>query len=69
MIEAALAETGVPREHCVMIGDTQFDMAMAVNAGVRALGVDWGYHSAQELFEAGAAAVAASPAQLKELLK
>jgi phosphoglycolate phosphatase len=69
MVDAALAETGVAREHCVMIGDTQYDMAMAVNAGVRALGVDWGYHTAQELFEAGAEAVAASPAHLKELLK
>jgi phosphoglycolate phosphatase len=69
MVDAALAETGVAREHCVMIGDTQFDMAMAVNAGVRGVGVDWGYHSTEELFEAGAEAVAASPAELKELLK
>ena len=51
-----------------MIGDTQFDMAMAVNAGVRALGVDWGYHTADELLEAGAEAVARDPAHLKELL-
>ncbi|MEQ1499702.1 MAG: HAD-IA family hydrolase [Novosphingobium sp.] len=69
MIDAALAETGVSRERCVMIGDTQFDMAMAVNAGVRALGVDWGYHSVEELFDAGAAAVATSPANLGELLR
>ena len=51
-----------------MIGDTQYDMAMAVNAGVRAIGVEWGYHSAQELHEAGAEAVARDPAHLKELL-
>ena len=68
MIEAALAETGAAREQCVMIGDTQFDMAMAVGAGVRALGVDWGYHTVQELFDAGAEAVASSPAHLGELL-
>ena len=68
MIEAALAETGAPRDACVMIGDTQFDMAMAVNAGVRALGVDWGYHTTQELFDAGAEAVATSPAHLGDLL-
>ena len=68
MIEAALAETGAAREACVMIGDTQFDMAMAVNAGVRALGVDWGYHTTQELFDAGAEAVATSPAHLGDLL-
>lgn len=68
MVDAALAETGVTRENCAMIGDTQFDMAMAVNAGVRALGVDWGYHTKEELFDAGAEAVAASPAHLRELL-
>ena len=52
-----------------MIGDTQYDMAMAVNAGVRAIGVDWGYHSADELREAGAEAVARDPAHLRELLQ
>lgn len=69
MIDTALTETGVAAEHCVMIGDTQFDMAMAVNAGVRAIGVDWGYHTVQELLEAGAEVVASSPAHLKELLQ
>ena len=69
MIDTALAETGADRATCVMIGDTQFDMAMAVNAGVRAIGVDWGYHSADELREAGAEAVARDPAHLRELLQ
>ena len=68
MIDTALAETGVAPEACVMIGDTAFDMAMAVSAGVRAIGVDWGYHTAQELLESGAEAVATDPAHLKELL-
>lgn len=69
MIEVALAETGVSPDTCVMIGDTAYDMAMAVNAGVRAIGVDWGYHSADELREAGAEAVARDPAHLRELLQ
>ncbi len=68
MIEMALAEAGVGREAAVMIGDTAFDIAMAVNAGVRAIGVDWGYHTAHELREAGAEVVARDPAHLKELL-
>ena len=68
MLEAALAETGCDAARAVMIGDTQYDIAMARAAGVRALGVDWGYHTAQELFEAGADAVAANPAHLLELL-
>ena len=69
MITAALAESGASHAQTVMIGDTVFDMAMAEAAGVRALGVDWGYHSAAELLDAGAAAVAANPAQLEELLQ
>ncbi|MFM5893224.1 MAG: HAD-IA family hydrolase [Novosphingobium sp.] len=68
MVHAALAECGAEPETCVMIGDTAFDMAMASAAGVRALGVDWGYHTPSELFEAGAEAVATSPAHLKELI-
>ena len=43
-------------------------VAMAVNAGVRAIGVNWGYHCAEELIEAGAEVVARDPAHLKELL-
>ena len=68
MAIAALAETGVAAADCVMIGDTQYDMAMAVAAGLHAIGVDWGYHRADELRAAGAEAVAVDPAQLGELL-
>ena len=68
MLEAALAEVGCDPAQAVMIGDTQYDIAMARAAGVRAVGVDWGYHTAQELFDAGAEAVAANPTHLLELL-
>jgi phosphoglycolate phosphatase len=51
-----------------MIGDTSFDMAMARAAGVRAIGVAWGYHTAEELREAGAEAVAHTIDELKGLL-
>jgi len=47
-----------------MIGDTSYDMAMARAAGVTAIGVAWGYHPAQELWEAGAHHVAATPAEV-----
>ena len=68
MLEAAMAQALAGPALTVMIGDTAYDMEMAVNAGVRAIGVDWGYHTAQELREAGAEAVALSPAELGELL-
>jgi len=64
MIEAALAEAGAMRERSIMIGDTSFDMMMARTANVRALGVGWGYHAADELLAAGAESVAMDSAEL-----
>lgn len=68
MLEEAMADALAAPEAAVMIGDTSFDIEMACAAGVRALGVAWGYHEAQELLDAGAEAVAKTPAQLGELL-
>ena len=68
MLEMALQEAGASPHEAVMIGDTSFDMAMARAAGVRAIGVAWGYHTADELRATGAAAVAATVPELKDLL-
>ena len=54
MLSAALSETGVPAEMGVMIGDTSFDIEMARAAGLRSIGVAWGYHGPQRLTQAGA---------------
>ncbi len=54
MILKAMAETGADRIATVMIGDTSYDMAMALSAGVGAIGVDWGYHVPDRLSAAGA---------------
>jgi phosphoglycolate phosphatase len=54
MIEAALSEAGVDASDAVMVGDTSFDMHMARSAGVRGIGVTWGYHPVARLREAGA---------------
>lgn len=68
MLEAAMEDCLALPENTVMIGDTQYDIAMARTIGVRALGVDWGYHVPADLMAAGADAVATSPAHLLELL-
>ncbi len=54
MVETALKETGASPETTLMVGDTTFDIEMAVAAGVRAIGVSWGYHPVSALKEAGA---------------
>lgn len=64
MALTAMAEAGAAPETTVMIGDTSFDMEMAANARVRAVGVSWGYHTADELIAAGACAVAVDMTEL-----
>lgn len=68
MLERAMAETGVGPGETVMIGDTTYDMEMAGNAGVPAIGVAWGYHAPEELRAAGARRVVADFPDLVSLL-
>ena len=68
MILACLSRTGVSAGNAVMIGDTSFDMLMARNAGVAAIGVAWGHHPAAELIETGAIAVAQDFPDLNRLI-
>jgi len=69
MILQAMAETGVAPEDTVMIGDTSYDIEMAVSAGVRGVGVSWGYHPAVELRAAGAHHLVDDYAALDQLLR
>lgn len=68
MMLKAMDATGVEAKHAVMIGDTTFDIEMAINAGVRAIGVAWGYHRTQELLDAGAVQVVETADELAEAL-
>lgn len=68
MLLRAMEETGIAAADGVMIGDTSYDMAMARNAGMEAIGVSWGYHTSEELLEAGASAVARDFAHLLSLI-
>jgi phosphoglycolate phosphatase len=64
MLMEAMAEAGAVPETTVMIGDTTYDIEMGVSAGVRAIGVNWGYHLPEELIEVGAVAVAVDSVDL-----
>ncbi len=68
MLEAAMADVLAEPHGTCMIGDTVFDMQMAASAGVRAIGVAWGYHEPEELLAAGAVAVADTMAELERLI-
>jgi phosphoglycolate phosphatase len=51
-------------QNAVMIGDRRFDMIGASNHGIRALGVLWGFGSAEELQSAGADELCAHPEEI-----
>jgi phosphoglycolate phosphatase len=68
LLEYAQAARTVDRES-VMIGDRHHDMIGAVNNGLRAIGVTYGYGSADELRDAGAESLAASPRDLPGLIQ
>ncbi len=68
-LNCVLKETGFHPDKTVMIGDTLMDMRMAKNAGVKAIGVSWGYNDEGILREHGADEVAKSPETLNQVIR
>ena len=62
-------EMGVSPAECVMVGDSDVDVRTAANAGMTHVGVSWGYRDEAFLRERGAQRIAATPAQLLEIIK
>jgi len=69
MVEQAIADAGAAPSTTFVVGDTSFDMGMAVNAGAAGIGAGWGYHDAHELIAAGAVAVAELPMDVLTLVR
>lgn len=61
LLEYALKEASVDPANTLMIGDRSHDMIGAKNNGMKGIGVLYGYGSREELIEAGAARVCATP--------
>ena len=63
------AETlGVKPEECLYIGDTATDMQTGNRAGMKTVGVLWGFRSREELEESHAAHIIGKPQELLDLL-
>ena len=68
MINGNLSTLGLLAHQAVMIGDTAHDIQMAAKAGVRTIGVTWGFHTVDELRAAGADEIVHDFAELQEHL-
>ena len=62
-LNAARHLGSIPNE-TVFVGDSNVDMLTAHNAGMTAVGVDWGFRGAQELKESGADKILYDPLEL-----
>jgi phosphoglycolate phosphatase len=69
MLLAAIAETGAEAHRTLMIGDTTYDIEMAMGAGTRGIGVAWGYHPVADLEAAGAHSIVDESRRLHDDLK
>lgn len=69
MLEEIMTFCGVSPQETLMIGDSVSDIEMAINAGVKAIGVDFYYQNESSLRSAGAQEVFDSFQQLADYLE
>ena len=65
----AMKELGSQRETSLYVGDSGSDMITAQNAGIKGVGVTWGFRDADSLRESGADFLVDSPEQLLNIIE
>ena len=68
MVQRCIADAGCHAEQTLIIGDTSYDMEMAIAAKTTAIGVKWGYHDEATLITAGAEHIAQDVTDLPALV-
>jgi len=63
-----ISELGQSPQQSIFVGDTAVDIATGVNAGMRSVGVTWGFREAHVLVDAGANHVINHPLELLAFL-
>lgn len=65
----ALNQLGAQKEKTLYVGDSHVDMRTAKNAGLKCVGVTWGYRSREVLISEGADYIVDEPKQLIEFIE
>ena len=68
LVYAALGALGVGKKDAVYIGDSEFDVITAKNAGVDGIAVLWGFRDKKQLWDSGARVFAADAGELTGLI-
>lgn len=58
----------VHADHCVMVGDTRYDVEGARRLRIPCIGVSWGFGNEEEMKKAGAVQIVHSPQELEKIL-
>ena len=65
---SVLEKLNVTPDECLFVGDSGVDMQTAKNAGIKAVGVLWGFRKKEELIEDGADEIISSPLDLLKII-
>lgn len=68
VVDEILSRTGAAKENVLYVGDSGVDMQTAAAAGVRSVGVTWGFRSREELAASGAGHIVDRPEEILNLL-
>jgi len=68
MIHELLKELWIDPEDAVMIGDSEYDLQMAENAGIASIGVTWGVHAREHQSQFNPFAIVDTAAELRSIL-
>ncbi len=68
MLNAIMHEAGLPPERTILVGDSAVDMATGRNAGVRTIGVSYGFRPVAELIESAPDLLIHTVADLKRAI-
>ena len=68
-VEYVLKTLGVKKEETLYVGDSEIDMLTAINAGLKSVGVLWGFRTKEQLIEKGGKVFAENAKELYDLIE
>ena len=63
-----LQELGIEKDEAIFVGDSDVDIHTAHNAGIKAIGVSWGFRDNPELLAAGADYIVDNPREISSII-
>ncbi len=68
-VEYVLRTLNISKQDTLYVGDSEIDMITAINAGLKSVGVLWGFRTKEQLIEKGGKVFANNAKELAEIIK